>query len=96
MKSSIEYLNEALGIIGEDSVRKASVELRIAHNSISNYASGERTMDNYACFMVARVLGIDPLLCLCSATYEREKAEDKKQFWLDLWNEINTRSSKNR
>ena len=91
MKPSIEYLNEALEIINT-SDRQAAKELGIAQSSISLYKSGERTMDNFACFVVADILGIDPLLCLCSATYEREKSEDKKQFWLNLWNEINART----
>lgn len=90
MKSSIEYLNEALKVIGDSSNRKAAKRLGIANNSISQYLSGKRTMDNYACFMVAKILGIDPLTCVSSANFEKEKNEEKKQFWLDLWNELDS------
>ena len=88
MKSSIEYLNEALNSIGNPTNREAAKILGIAHNSISLYQSGKRTMDDYACFMVAKILEIDPLTCVSSANFEREKNEIKKQFWLDLWNKI--------
>lgn len=92
MKSSIEYLNEALKTIGNPTNREAAKVLGVAHNSISQYQSGKRTMDDYACFMVARILGIDPLTCVSSANYEKERNEEKKQFWLDLWNEIEARN----
>ena len=94
MKSSIEYLNEALKVIGDSSNRKAAQRLGIANNSISQYLSGKRAMDNYACFMVARILGIDPLTCVSSANYEREKNEEKKQFWLEVWSEREAQQDK--
>ena len=93
MKKSIEYLNEALATIGNPSNRDAEKILGIDHSSISLYLSGKRTMDDYACLMVARTLGIDPLPCISSANFDREKNEEKKQVWLDLWNELETRSA---
>ena len=90
MKTSIEYLNDALTAIGNPPDREAAKVLKIASGTISNYRTGKRTMDNFACLMVAKILDIDPLLCVSSASFEAEQNEEKKQIWLDLWNELNS------
>lgn len=94
MRKSTEYLKEALALIGGESDAQKAEVLGIQRSTLSKYLHEKRVMDNYSCVTVARILGIDPMLCICSAGFESEKSEEKKQFWLDLWNEINKRSQK--
>lgn len=88
MRKSTEYLNDALELIDGMSDAKKARELGIAKQTLSNYLNGGRIMDDYACVIVARTIGINPMLCICSANYDREKNEERKQFWLDLWSEL--------
>ena len=94
MRTSIDYLNEALKLIDDRSDAKKALELGIAKQTLSNYLRGERIMDDYACVLVAKTIGLNPMLCISSANYEREKNEEKKQFWLDLWDELNSQISR--
>ncbi len=91
MRKSIEYLNDALTLIDDMSDTKKARELGIAKQTLSNYLNGERIMDDYACVIVARTIGIDPMLCISSANFDREKNEERKQFWLNLWNELDSK-----
>lgn len=96
MRKTIDYLKEALILLeGESDAQKAE-QIGIQRSTLSKYQLGKRVMDNYSCVIVANILGIDPMLCICSASYENEKSDEKKQFWLDLWDEINARSSQSR
>lgn len=94
MRKSIDYLNDALELIGNVSDSKKANRLGIAKQTLSQYKAGQHIMDDYACFMVARILGIDPLTCVSSANYEREKNEEKKQFWLEVWSEREAQQDK--
>ena len=96
MRRAIEYLKEALALLEGESDAQRAEQLGIQRSTLSKYQLEKRVMDNYSCVIVANILGIDPMLCICSASYENEKSDEKKQFWLDLWNEINARSSETR
>lgn len=84
MKSSMDYLIEALertpGETGEDKAK----HLKISGNTLSQYRRGERIMDDFACIMVGRVLGIDPMKIIAACQEEREKNQERKEFWRDF------------
>ncbi|BBH12969.1 DUF3693 domain-containing protein [Chromobacterium haemolyticum] len=84
MKLSSDYLREAMEKMGETSNRKAGEKLGIHGNTIGQYLSGERIMDDFACIMVAKILGIDGMIVIAAAQMEREKNQARKDVWEDL------------
>lgn len=45
-------------------------------------------MDDFACIMVGRVLGIDPMKIIAACQEEREKNQERKEFWKDFRNTL--------
>ncbi|PXX51205.1 helix-turn-helix domain-containing protein [Aquitalea magnusonii] len=84
MKKSTEYLIEAIEKLGESSKAKAAERLKISRNTIVQYINGERIMDDFACIMVADVLGIQGMEIIAAAQMERETSEDRKRVWEDF------------
>ncbi|WP_162788144.1 helix-turn-helix domain-containing protein, partial [Chromobacterium haemolyticum] len=84
MRVSSDYLREAMEKMGETSNRKAGEKLGIHGNTIGQYLSGERIMDDFACIMVAKVLDIDGMIVIAAAQMEREKNQARKDVWEDL------------
>lgn len=84
MKASKEYLEEALSAMGDVSDTEKAKALKIAGSTLSLYRSGDRKMDDYACIMVARVLGLDPMEIIAACQEEREKSEERREFWKDF------------
>ncbi|VEB43090.1 Uncharacterised protein [Chromobacterium violaceum] len=84
MKLSGDYLREALEKMGDKSQNKKAEELMLKGNTLSQYMTGERIMDDFACIMVAQVLGIDGMEVIAAAQMEREKNQERKQVWEDF------------
>lgn len=84
MKQSREYLEEALTLMGDMSDSEKAKRLKIAQPTISQYRTGARKMDDFACIMVARVLGVDPMRIIAACQEEREKNEERREFWRDF------------
>ncbi|MBP7581972.1 MAG: hypothetical protein KA757_13275 [Vogesella sp.] len=84
MKGSRDYLEEALEKLGNIPDRDKAKILKIAGPTLSGYRSGERRMDNFACIMVGRFLGIDPMKIMAACEEERAKSEEKQEFWRDF------------
>lgn len=84
MKQSRDYLEEALTLMGDMSDTEKAKRLKIAQPTISQYRAGNRKMDDFACIMVARVLGIDPMRIIAACQEEREKSEERREFWRDF------------
>lgn len=84
MKTSTDYLKEAIEKLGAKTDSAAAEELRISKQAMSGYLSGERIMDDFACIMVAKVLGIDGMIVIAAAQMEREKNQARKDVWEDL------------
>ncbi|AOZ49046.1 hypothetical protein BKX93_02865 [Chromobacterium vaccinii] len=70
--------------IGEDSQAKAAKVLKITPTALSRYLNGERTMDEFTCIMVAKILGIDGMEIIAAAQMEREKDEERREIWADF------------
>lgn len=84
MRLSTDYLKEAMEKIGEDSQAKAAKVLKITPTALSRYLNGERTMDEFTCIMVAKILGIDGMEIIAAAQMEREKDEERREIWADF------------
>lgn len=84
MRLSADYLKEAIEKLNETSDSKAADKLGIHRNTIHQYLRGERIMDDFACIMVAEVLGIDGMIVIAAAQMEREKNQARKDVWEGL------------
>lgn len=84
MRKSADYLREALEKMGDVSQNKKAAALGVSSGGMSLYLSGERIMDDFACIMVAKVLGIDGMIVIAAAQMEREKNQARKEVWEDL------------
>ncbi|MEN7433747.1 hypothetical protein VA599_23665 [Chromobacterium sp. TRC.1.1.SA] len=84
MKLSVDYLQDAIEKLGDMSQNKKAEKMGLNGNTLSQYMTGARIMDDYACIMVAQVLGIDGMEVIAAAQMEREKNLDKKAFWEDF------------
>ena len=80
MKSTIEYLDEAKKKAGKESDRQFGIWAGIKANSMSQYRTGIRTIDDYAAAKIAEALEIDPLIVIAAANAEREKGE-RREYW---------------
>lgn len=88
MKLSTDYLQEALEKLGDMPDAKKAEVLKFSKQALSSYKSGERMMDDFACIMVANQLGIDPLEIIAAANMEREKTQERRDFWADFRKKI--------
>lgn len=84
MKQSVDYLKEALEKLGDISQNKKAAALGVTGGGMSQYITGKKIMDDYACIMVAKVLGIDGMIVIAAAQMEREKNQARKDVWEDL------------
>lgn len=90
MESSKDYLEEALRRMGDKPDSEKAKMLKIAQPTLSLYRSGERKMDDFSCIMIARVLGIDPMRIIAACQEEREKSEERREFWRDFRSTLGT------
>ena len=84
MKKSTDYLLEALEKVAGKNDKEKAATMKIAQSTLSQYKTGERTMDDFACIMVAKTLGIDPMRIIAAAQEEREKNEERRGIWRDF------------
>lgn len=88
MKASRDYLLEALEKTPGETGEEKAKHLKISGNTLSQYKRGERIMDDFACIMVGRQLGIDPMKIIAACQEEREKNQERKEFWRDFRNTL--------
>lgn len=84
MRTSISYLEEALEKMGDEPNNKKAERLKMSKQALHNYLSGTSRMDNFACIMVGRYLGVDPMKIMAACEEERAKTEEKQAFWRDF------------
>lgn len=88
MRTSISYLEEALERMGNEPDKKKAEKLKLTATALSNYLNGVSKMDNFACIMVGRYLGIDPMKIIAACEEERAKSEEKQGFWRDFQKQL--------
>lgn len=84
MRTSISYLEEALEKMGDEPDKRKAERLKLTATALCNYRAGVSRMDNFACIMVGRYLGIDPMKIMAACEEERAKTEEKQEFWRDF------------
>lgn len=88
MRTSISYLEEALEKMGDEPDKRKAERLKLTATALCNYRAGVSRMDNFACIMVGRYLGIDPMKIMAACEEERAKTEEKQAFWRDFRNTL--------
>lgn len=79
-----DYLDLAKEKLGFTSDYALSVEMGLTKTAISNYRSGNRKLDEYACFKLAEILNIEPAEIIVNVKAQSEKDEKKRDFWKAL------------
>ncbi|BCX89519.1 hypothetical protein MIN45_P1892 [Methylomarinovum tepidoasis] len=81
MKSTLEYIEEAKKKLGISSDNELAKRIGVNRAAVSQWKHGKSTMDVYACFQIAEILGIDPVEIITAANLEREKKEERRRYW---------------
>ena len=84
MKSTIDYLNEAIQKLALKNDYQLAKHLGHSTGVMSNFRLKRRVIDNYTALKLASILGIDAIKIIATAESEREKDEARKTEWLRL------------
>ncbi|MES9961695.1 MAG: hypothetical protein ABW089_14790 [Sedimenticola sp.] len=76
-----DYISAAKKKLEITSDNQMAIWLGVSRNSMSQYKTGKRVMDDYVAVKIAEALGVDPLKVIAQANEERETDKDKKEFW---------------
>ncbi|ARK90253.1 helix-turn-helix domain-containing protein [Burkholderia pseudomallei] len=81
MKSA-KYLDAVVELHGLKNDRKLAEFLGIAQNTVSNYRTGKRIMDNETCLRVAEALNMEnPLPVIMAADMDRAAKAGEHSMW---------------
>ena len=84
MKSTLDYLDDAKQRLGIDTDYKLAKILNAHRGLFSEYRHKKRVIDNYTAVKIAEILEIDPLKIIAIAESEKEKNEERREFWKQL------------
>lgn len=88
MKTTIEYLDEAKNKLKLDSDYSMAKFLGVGRSAISGYRTASRIIDDYAAAKIANALGINPMIVIAAANAEREKTEERKDYWRNFYERL--------
>jgi transcriptional regulator with XRE-family HTH domain len=88
MKSTIEFIDEAKLKLKIESDNGIAIYLGLTRNAISQYRLNKRTIDDYTAARLGEILNIDSMIIISAANAEREKSEDRRQFWSNKYKEL--------
>lgn len=81
---SVKYLENLSKMTGLNDSDLAKA-LGLTKGAISNYKSGARVMDDEACYKVADMLGLDPVLVVAAAACDRAEKTGQRSVWETFW-----------
>lgn len=84
MSKTRELLLECKIKLGIDTDYKLAKAMEIHSGLISNYMSGKRIPDAYACIRMSMILQRNPAEIIALVEAESEKNEKRKAFWVDF------------
>lgn len=84
MSKAKELLIECKIRLGVKTDYKLAQALQIHRGIVSDYMSGKRVPDAFACVQMALVLQRDPAEIIAIVESESEKNEKRRTFWLDF------------
>jgi transcriptional regulator with XRE-family HTH domain len=76
-----KYLDECKKKLEISSTYALSAKTGLSESLLSNYYSGRSSPDDYACFKIAEVLGLDAAYVIASIKAETEKNEAKRNYF---------------
>ena len=88
MRKSIYYFDEAKKKLAFESDNAMAVWLGVSRATVSLWRNDVGSMDDYAAAKIAGVLGINPMEVIATANAEREKTEERKEFWQDFYKRL--------
>jgi transcriptional regulator with XRE-family HTH domain len=88
MKTTKEFLKELKEKQGFTSDYALAAFLNLNRANISMYQSGKRIPDDYICAKIAEGLEIPAITVIAAANMEREKDEDKKEYWRNFYERL--------
>lgn len=88
MKKTMTYLEEAKEQLGIDSDNAMAKYLGVTRSAISNYRHGTYVMDDFVAAKIAGALNLDAMILIAAANAEREKTEDRKEFWRNFYERL--------
>lgn len=81
MKLVIDYVEDAKEKLGIESDAALAKYLGGSRTLISQWRNDGKIPDDYYCIRIGQILGIDPLIVISAANFQREKSTDRKEFW---------------
>lgn len=81
MKLVIDYVEDVKEKLGMESDAALGKHLGGSRSLVSTWRNDGRIPDDYYCIRIGQILGIDPLIVISAANYEREKSSERKEFW---------------
>lgn len=88
MKKTTTYLDEAKKALGIESDNAMAIYLGVTRQAISNYRHATKIMDDFCAAKIAGALGINEMIVIAAANAEREKTEDRKEFWRNFYERL--------
>lgn len=79
--NTVDYLEEVKKKHNIESDYKLAQHLKITRAAISRYRNYDAHMDNFACYKIAESLEINPHKVLIDIALEKERKEEKREFW---------------
>lgn len=88
MKTTIEYLDDAKAALKIESDYAMAKWMGVERTTVSQYRLGKRTIDDYAAARIAAALGIDPMIVIAAANAEREKTDERRDYWKNFYERL--------
>ena len=84
-----EYIVKAEKQHGRKELTKA---LELAHpNNLTDAKAQRRGLPNYACVILARLLGVNPIEVVAANELATEKRQERREIWQSIMNEAEAR-----
>jgi hypothetical protein len=84
MKLIADYVEDVKEKTGVKSDRALSMHLGGGESLVSKWINEGKHPEDYYCIKMAQILGINPLEIIAAANWEREKIQEKKDWWEDF------------
>jgi transcriptional regulator with XRE-family HTH domain len=81
MKLVIDYVEDAKEKLGMESDAALAKHLGGSRTLVSQWRNDGSIPDDYYCIRIGQILGIDPLIVISAANFQREKSSERKAFW---------------
>ncbi|WP_156455132.1 hypothetical protein [Janthinobacterium sp. B9-8] len=81
MKLVIDYADDAKEKLGMTTDSDLSKHLGGSRGLVTQWRTEGKVPDDYYCIRIGQILGIDPLIVISAANFQREKSTERKAFW---------------